>query len=114
MTPPLVPFASELGCWADTSEGMPDYLSCGLSWLTRATGGEGMFGLLIGGTVLFALWYAGDGRIDLPATLTILFGTILIPTLPGSFAGIAETIIILGLAAGVFSIAKKYFMGPGV
>ncbi len=96
-------------CLTDTSGGLPDALGCIFAQLTRSTAGEGLFVLLVAGTVLLAFYLAGE-RIDLPAVMMILFGPVIIVRLPPTFADIGRSLIVVGLAGAFFAVFKKYYM----
>lgn len=103
----LVLQSDALGCY--TKQGS-DMYGCAISQLTAALGGEATFGFLVGGTVLFAMYIAGDGDLAAPTVLTILLGGMLFPILPGAYARMAWAIIFVGIVAGGLSIANKYLL----
>lgn len=86
-----------------------DLLRAALDDLVWAAGGEATFGVLIGGTVIGALWIAGDGDLATPAVLTVLLGVIMFPILPETYLNIARVISFLGLAAAVLAGLEKYY-----
>jgi len=83
---------------------------CVLPQLVAATGGEGMFGFLVGSTLIAGLWLAGDGGLATPATVTVLLGGLLFPTLPPKYLGIARVVTFLGLAAALLAGIEKYYL----
>jgi hypothetical protein len=95
---------SDLACY--TSQG--DRLACVFNDFAAATSGEAVFGLLLGGALLTSFYIASDGSIGVPAVILTLSGAFLIPILPGQLAGIAGTVIIMGLAAGIFAALRRY------
>jgi len=95
---------SGLDCY--TSQG--DRLACAFQDFAGATSGEAMFGLLFGGALLLSFYVASDGSIAVPAVILTLTGAFLVPILPGNVAGIAGTIIIMGLVAGIFAAFQRY------
>jgi hypothetical protein len=95
---------SGLDCY--TSQG--DRLACAFNDFAGATSGEAMFGLLLGGALLLSFYVASDGSIAVPAVILTLTGAFLVPILPGNVAGIAGTIIIMGLVAGIFAAFQRY------
>jgi hypothetical protein len=97
-----------LGCYLDGS----NWLDCGLSQLTAAAGGEGTFGLLVGGVLIFAFYVVSGGRLGTASTLTVLIGGVLIPALPASYQGVAVTIMFLGLVGAVLR-GLETFVFPG-
>lgn len=95
---------SGLDCY--TSQG--DRLACAFQDFASATGGEAVFGLLLGGALLLSFYVASDGSIAVPAVILTLTGAFLVPILPGQVAGIAGTVIIMGLAAGIFAVMARF------
>jgi hypothetical protein len=89
------------------------WLQCALGDLAVQVGGEAAFGLLVGGGVIMSL-YIVDRSMATASVILILAGGFLIPTLPASYASMAGTLVVLGVAAGVFAIAKRYVLNPGV
>jgi len=75
-----------------------------------ALGGDALGSTLIGGTILLSLYLAGNRSFATPAVVLILFGGVLIPLLPGELAGVAGTVMLLGLAAGILAVAERYFI----
>lgn len=99
--------SDQLSCY--TSSGA-DMWGCAMSDLTAALGGEATFGFLVGGITLLSLYVAGDGDMAAPTVLTILLGGMLFPILPGAYATMAWSIIIVGLVAGGLSAANRYLL----
>jgi hypothetical protein len=95
---------SALECYV--SQG--DRLACAFEDFAVATSGEAMFGLLLGGSLLLSFYVASDGSVAVPAVILTLTGAFLVPILPGQVAGIAGTVIIMGLAAGIFAGLRRY------
>lgn len=95
---------SGLDCYV--SQG--DRLGCAFNDFAGATGGEAMFGLLLGGALLLAFYVASDGSVAVPAVILTLTGAFLVPILPVQVAGIAGTVIIMGLGAGIFAGLRRY------
>lgn len=89
------------------------WLQCALGDLTAQAGGEAAFALLAGGTTILVL-YLLDRSMATASVVLILAGGFLIPTLPAGYGSMAGTLVMLGVAAGVFSIAKRYVLNPGV
>lgn len=87
-----------------------DLLTCALDDLVGAAGGDALFGVLIGGTALFALWWVSDGDLALPAVVAILSGALLTSVLPSEYDTIAKTVMFLGLAAGIYAVGKTYVL----
>jgi hypothetical protein len=85
-----------------------------LNDLTAATGGEALFGILVGGAILLAFYIGGDRDLATPTVLTILLGSVLIPMLPGQYQQIGLSVIIVGIAAGIMAIANRYVLRLGV
>lgn len=101
---------SELSCYT----GGNDLLNCALSDLALSVGGDGVFGVLVAGTVLLVFYIASDGGLATPSVLTALLGGIMLSALPPQHSTIAMTIVLIGLTAALLSGAKKYVMSPGI
>jgi hypothetical protein len=97
---------TSLGCFAQGVEG--DMTRCVVEGVFSAGPSPGVMGLLLGGTVLTSLYVAGDGNITVPAVATILFGALLIPTLPPQFQLFAYTITALGITAAAFAAYTRF------
>lgn len=87
-----------------------DLLQWLLDSLVDSVGGEGLFAVLIGGTLIFTLYMAGDGDTATPVVATILLGGIMVGILPGAYQQIAWAIVVLGIAAGIMSVATRYIL----
>jgi hypothetical protein len=72
-----------------------------------------VFGLIVGGGVMFSFYVAGRS-IATPTVLLILLSSILIPVLPGAYVGIANGLAVVGVMAAVFALLQKYVMSPSV
>jgi len=106
MTPLPVPI--QLSCYSNNPLGMLQ--ECVFPQMVGAFGGPGLFGLVLGGTIISGLWLAGDGDLATPATITVLVGGVLFPILPASYQGIARTVAFLGLAAVALAVIEKYYL----
>jgi hypothetical protein len=84
--------------------------ACVLPQLVAAVGGQQLFGVLIGGSLIVGLWWAGEGDLATPATATVLVGGVMFPLLPASYLGIARTVALLGLAAMILAAVEKYYL----
>lgn len=69
---------------------------------------EPVFGLIVGGGVLFTMYIAGRGDLAAPTVLLFLISGILFTTLPGGYVTIATTIAVLGLVAAIMNVARRY------
>lgn len=100
-----------LKCYTDSPWG---WLDCSIQQNIAAVGGTGLFGLLLGGSLLYLSWYASPNQdLALPAALVVLLGGVLVPALPGNYTSLAWNIVLVGLAAGIFAIAKRYVLRGG-
>lgn len=88
-----------------------DYLDAVLAELTDPIGAA-LFGLFIAAFVFLMLYYAADGRIGVPAIVMTLAGAWLVGEIPAQYRSAVEVIIIVGIAAGVWAISKRYFLNP--
>jgi hypothetical protein len=78
-------------------------LEAALNDLAAAVGGDAVFGLLVGGTLILAFYLASSGGLATPAVLTALVGGLMIPVLPAGMQRIAQVIIFLGLVAALLA-----------
>lgn len=102
-----------LDCYTGAGSG-PEMLGCVADQLFLAVGGQAVFGLLIGGAIILAMYVAGGGHPAAPTVTTVLLGSALVPVLPAAYANVAYAILILGLAFGVISFGRTYvFEGGG-
>lgn len=88
-----------------------DVIRLGLDELTSGMG-EPLFGLFIGGIVFMMLYSVSGGRIGVPAIILTLASGWLLSEVPPQYRSMVIAIVIVGLAAGVFSISQKYFLRP--
>jgi len=90
-----------------------DLLGCALGDFASSLGGDIMFGLVIGGVAIFVLWQTSDHSIGLPAVFLMLGGAFIVSALPAQYVGMAQAIMVLGLAAALFAVARRYVLDPG-
>jgi hypothetical protein len=88
-----------------------DWHSCLFDPLVASTG-EGMFGVLVGGGVWLALYFAGGGRMETPTAVIILAAALLFPVLPGDLVQVAYGTITVGVAAAFLQGLQKYVLSP--
>jgi hypothetical protein len=74
--------------------------------------GESVFALIVGFAVLGMLYYAADGRWSVPAVVLTLSGAWLTGQVPAQFAGLAQSLVIVGLIGGIFAIAERFYLRP--
>jgi len=74
--------------------------------------GEAMFGVFIAAFVFFVLYYASGGTIGVPAIVMTLGSSWMLTVVPPQYRTVVITIVIVGLAAGVFRVSQKYFLRP--
>jgi len=101
---------SAVSCFAAGTEGTMS--QCVLDGVFSAGPSPTLIGLGIGGVLLSSFYIAGNQSILVPAVLLILFGSILIGMLPAQFVSLAYTLVVIGIAAAVFSAWTRY-TGPG-
>jgi hypothetical protein len=104
---PLVPL-QEVSL--DDYLGGGDMLRAALDDLVWAAGGEATFGVIVGGSIILAMWIAGDGDLSMPSVITVLFGGILFPILPPTYLTIARVVTFVGLTAGVLAAGEKFYL----
>lgn len=74
--------------------------------------GSSVFALIIGFAVLTMLYYASGGRWSIPAIVITLSGAWLTSQVPAQFGSLTKSLIIVGLVAGVFAMARRFFLRP--
>jgi len=72
-----------IGCFADGAGSGTD---CVIDGLFAAGPAPELIGLLLGGTLISSLYIAGDGTVAVPAVVTILLGSVMLPLLPAPVA----------------------------
>jgi len=99
-----------VGCFAQGTEG--DLTACVLDGVFAAGPSPALVGLLLAGMLLTSLYIAGDGDVTVPAVVTILLGSILVPLLPPQYVTLAYTVVAIGITAATFSAWRTY-TSPG-
>lgn len=74
--------------------------------------GVTVFALIIAFAVLAMLYYSSGGRWAVPAVVLTLSGSWVTSQIPAQFGGLAQSLIIVGLIAGVFAVAERFFLRP--
>jgi hypothetical protein len=97
---------TSLGCLAQGVEG--DMTQCVVEATFAAGPSPGIIGLMLGGVVLTALYVGGNGNVTVPAIAMILFGALLIPTLPPQFTIYAYTVTAIGITAAAFAAYTRF------
>lgn len=95
----------QLACYTDNPQGM---LTCALDDIAAAVGGQAMFALLGGGTLIFAYYKASGGSLATPSVMLFLLGGLMIPSLPAQFQTMAQVLMFLGLVGAILAGLKKY------
>lgn len=101
---------SSVSCFAQGTEG--DLTACVLDGLFAAGPSPSLIGLLMAGMLVGSLYIAGDGTVAVPAVVTILLGSILVPLLPPQYVSLAYTVVVIGITVAAFS-AYSRFTSPG-
>ena len=70
-------------------------------------GGDGLVGLLIGSGIVLSMYIHSDD-MALPTVVLILLSAFLIGTLPGDYQGLAQGVMVVGIAAGIFEVFRRY------
>lgn len=102
--------------YSDTSCGINrwisgDWHSCLFNPIVNLIG-EPTFGVLVGVGIYAGLYFAGGGDTTTPTVVTILLATLMFPLIPGSLNGIAYSVLVVGVAAGLLQVAQKYVLSP--
>ena len=93
------------GC-AQGTEG--DLTVCVLDGMFAAGPAPALVGLLMAGTLVTSLYVAGDGTVVVPAVVTILLGSILVPILPPQYVTMAYTVVVIGITLAAFTAYTRF------
>lgn len=99
------------GCLVDG--GADGFMDCLIAEVFGATASGPLVGLFIGGTIITSLYIAGDGDVVVPAVVTILLGSALVPLLPAQMVSLAYTLVIMGITAGMMVVFRRYVLRGG-
>jgi hypothetical protein len=102
---------SAVGCFAQGTEG--DLTSCVLDGLFAAGPSPALMGLLLSGVLVTSLYVAGDGTVAVPAVVTILLGSVLVPLLPPQYVSLAYTVVVIGITVAAFSAYSRFTSAGG-
>jgi len=102
---------SSVACFAQGTEGSMS--QCVLDGVFSAGPAPSLVGLVMAGVMVTSFYIAGDGSVVVPAVLLILFGSILIGTLPAQFVGLAYSLTAVGIAVAVFSAWTRFTAAGG-
>jgi len=102
---------SAVRCFAQGTEG--DLLGCVLDGLFAAGPSPALMGLLLSGVLVTSLYIAGDGTVAVPAVVTILLGSILVPLLPPQYVSLAYTVVVIGITAAAFAAYSRFTSAGG-
>jgi len=72
-----------------------------------------VIGLLLAGVLLVSLYIAGDGTVVVPAVVTILFGSTLVPLLPAQYVTLAYTVVVIGITVAGFAAYQRFTVRGG-
>lgn len=97
---------TQLGCFAQGTEG--DLVGCVLDGMFAAGPSPTLIGLIMAGTLVTSLYVAGDGTVIVPAVVTILLGSILVPTLPPQYTTLAYSLVVIGITVAGFSAYVRF------
>ena|SRR6056297_1620575 len=97
---------SSLACFAQGTQG--DMTQCVVDGVFGAAPAPGLMGLVLAGTLVTSLYIAGDGSIVVPAVVTILVGSVLVPVLPPQFQTLAYTVVVIGITAAAFAAYTRF------
>ena len=97
---------STLGCFAQGTEG--DMTACVVDGAFAAGPAPGLMGLVLAGTLITSLYIAGDGNAVVPAVVTILLGSVMVPLMPPQFVTAAYAVVVLGVTVAGFSLWTRF------
>lgn len=96
-------------CFLESS----DKLGCVINGATAATRGAGIFAVLFVGAVLTTNYLAGNQSLATPSVLVILLSGLIFTYLPGQFAQLGLSMVIIGVAGAFWVIGRKFLLSPG-
>jgi len=96
---------SSIGCFGEGAGGATE---CVIDGMFAAGPAPELIGLLLGGTLLTSLYVAGDGTVAVPAVVTILVGSVMLPLLPVQYVSMAWAFVFLGTALAVFAAWTRF------
>ena len=96
---------SSIGCFGD---GVGNATECVIDGTFAAGPAPELIGLLLGGTLITSLYVAGDGTVAVPAVVTILLGSVMLPLLPAQYVSMAWVFVFLGTAVAVFAAYSRF------
>jgi len=97
---------TSVGCFAQGTEG--DLTQCVVDGLFAAGPSPALIGLVMAGTLVTSLYVAGDGTIVVPAVVTILLGSVLVPLLPAQYVTLAYTVVVIGITLAAFAAYTRF------
>ena len=71
--------------------------------------GEGLVAGILAGSLLVGFWIHSD-NIAIPSIIILLLGGVLSTVLPAPMLDLARSLIVIGLAAALFAVARTYVL----
>ena len=97
---------STIGCFAQGTEG--DMTACVVDGVFAAGPAPGLMGLVLAGTLITSLYIAGNGNAVVPAVVTILLGSVMVPLLPPQFTSAAYAVVVVGVTVAAFAVWTRF------
>ena len=97
---------SSLSCFGQGTEG--DLMQCVVDGTFGAGPSPALIGLLLAGVLLVSLYIAGDGTVTVPAVVTILLGSVMVPLLPAQYVGLVYTVTVVGVTVAAFAAYQRF------
>jgi len=97
---------TSVGCFAQGTEG--DLTQCVLDGMFAAGPSPALLGLIMAGTLVTSLYVAGDGTVVVPAVITILLGSVLVPLLPPQYVTLAYSVVVVGITLAAFAAYTRF------
>src|SRR6056297_2326990 len=94
---------TSVGCFAQGTEG--DLTQCVLDGMFAAGPSPALLGLIMAGTLVTSLYVAGDGTVVVPAVITILLGSVL---LPPQYVTLAYSVVVVGITLAAFGAYTRF------
>ena len=95
-----------VGCFAEGKSG--DLTGCVLEGVFSAGPSPEIMAFVLGCMLLTSLYLAGDGSVVVPAVALIIFGSILVPLLPGQYRSLAYTVVVIGITVASFYAYQRF------
>ena len=98
-------------CFGEAEGG--EIIDCVVDGVFTAGPSGTVIGLLMGAFLVGSLYIAGDGDIVVPAVVSILVGSAMVPLLPAQMVSMAYALVVVGIASAMMVVARRYVLRGG-